>query len=784
MVQDFEYMPDPMQSLSVGSDQLTFSGLIRVVQEYYGLGDDELVERNDLLASQARGILFLLAGGYDIQTPAELAEYAGCTDSNIRHRINDMRQQALEEPALLGHAHSLVQAASANEPLTNTPGSWADRVAVRYHMPLEEIRTERTVRATEARGVLIYLIDEHTVITGGMAGLYLRLNSKVGSRAVGRIARQRAEDPSLDDFIQQIEAGVEVKSEDEFIDAAMTFYDTDQENLNPTTTFQAIHYERARLVLIYLLMTELRYPRQGAREYIGYQGTTIIDYKSIVEQDKNLMAEIDYIRTHETIDQSLSMRIIRRVSDVTGIGYNDMRSATSEDAVWARKMAIALLAERGHLSLKDIAGLFYANPQDGYTRRAARTIAYHQIHNARLRTQMEWIRQNTLVDDPSPLTMHPSLNVEFSPSLPDIPDHLVAPAFRDKVYAVLERVAEFYNLDAGTMVGREQSFELTRARRAAVVLLDEAHLILPEVGICFGGRTEKTIESIKGYGKNLAAHNHIFREELLAIKTGGERRDMAGETLQRIEAYYNVSADELHGQRYWPRRASAVFIHLMQEYQCVSIDELARQVQRAPQEVFAQAARTARQLETDRRLRQEVAYLKDPQHAFRPLSAPETIDYILGRLQLTRGQLRDPDIPANAKKFTVFVLRDELSLPASEISISLGLTRAMVNNYIHDVQIMIAANSRQLIEIDMLRPPGAVNVSSAGKILASVAKRFGIAVPQLVAGTDSHWNNRAQAEAVRGLAAAGYDANKVAQMLDTSKTELIRIIRMYPANRL
>jgi|GEM_PF-5796078 len=494
--------------------------------------------------------------------------------------------------------------------------------------------------------------------------------------------------------------------------------------------------------------------------------------KEEIATNPMLAAEVDYIENAETVDFSINERIVELVAEVTERDKADVMAGNQPEDRHARRMAMALIAERGHSYTPEIAK-FFGFLRDGLVRRAKFLIKRQLLGDPLLGEQMEWVRQQIFSDTPSPFVFEGDTNTETRDAqaelqaaegeLPEIDERLVHPNLREAVYDIVRETADFYDRPAIELLGRDvRDFITRRARRAATLRCRQARLPMAEVGICFDNREHSTVLELARTAVSEAGRKRVFAEELEALARGEKPRNRLAETLASVKGYYEIKQPELkQGRTIKAIRARAAFIAIMDEYDCVGRDRLGKAIGGSSRTIGSLAKVGAKRMKSDLRFRAEVQYLMDKDSAPRPPEAEDIVMKIHEAYGVTAQDLSQPQTAEaqEASRMTAYILADELPITTKQVAAILGCSPVTASNYIQQTKQELAENPWLILKIDELRPPDAASYSVLGKILRFTAGRHNIRVAGLLGSAQA----RQEVRQLLGLY-AGYSAAQTAKL--------------------
>ncbi len=547
-------------------------------------------------------------------------------------------------------------------------------------------------------------------------------------------------------------------------------------------------FVRPRDVAAYLLREKMGLPVRAVADQLDCHYDTAVKanrkIKSEMTGNPLLSAEIRYLDRTKRITLSLNERIVASVAETTGLDRKDIMAGKTQESLRARQMAMVLLAERGHLSTREVAE-FFNLLRPGSVYRARAVIAYEQQYNPTLPQQLAWVRKKIFTEKPASFvsgTSHaPKLKdvhkVLSGDQLPVIDEALVHPDIQAQVYAIVERVADFYNVAAIDIVGRTKEFTVQRARRTAILLCHHARIPTTEMGICFDNRTANPLHRIVDTANTDAKERAIYAEELKALSAGESRRDVLTETLESITQYYGISDTEFStSEGYLPLRARAVFLALMSEHACSTQKQLGAAVSIADRQLIsAMIIRSERRVVRDPRLKAELEYIKAPKTMPKPPTAEELLSSICESFNISLDQLCEPKTTyeRKARRMAAYVLKNELDLPRNDIAQLVNDSIINIAKHLSRTRQEIKNKPRRIVEIDELLPPNSASLSPAGKILLLVRQHYKADLNALASKNQSPSLNRARSLVIDLLlTTTGHTIRQISELLDLTTAEV------------
>ncbi len=765
--------------------EVTLGGLVLAVACYYDRPVRELVDGShtrDPQLQDARNAMLTLISDNGLMDDQELAQQLGRKPNMLKRRLDRTRDRAAEDPKFKAHLEGLT-AAATGEPLLETVSFWPELVAMHYDdLTAEQIASSSQHKPSEARQVIAYLLSEKTVIRPSVIIKRANLGgySEV-PHAVRRIARLRQADKVFDRQIATLEDGllpVPPKLEARRVMVnTHSFYgvnpETVPEGKSPTSL------DRPKAVNAYLLRERLGLSVQETREALDISSSTVTRLTGIIKDEMAdnpmLAAEIDYIENAEAVDFSINDRIVELVAQVTGKDKADVMAGLEADDLYARRMAMSLIAERGHAYAPEIAK-FFGFAREGVVRRARFLIKRQLLESPLLNEQMAWVRGQIFSQKPAPFVFQDGEPGEAKAvalvgegDLPDIDERLVHPNIKEAVYEIIRDTATYYNRPAIKVMGRDVSdFMTRRARRAAMLRCQQARLPMAEVGICFDNREHSSALDLAKTAADVAARKRVFAEEIEALARGEKPRNRVAETLGSVRGYYEINQAELkRGRTRKAIRARAAFIAIMNEYDCVGRDQLGKAIGSKRGTISPLLRTAAKLLKNNSRFRAEVQYLMSPDNAPRPPEAEDIVMKIYESYGVAAEDLSQPQTPEalEAAQMTAYILADELPITPKKVASVLGCSQREASDHIDQVKRQIADDPRLILKIDALRPAGAASHSMVGKILRFTAGRHKLGVAELLDSAPSPQTLKARREVEQLLGRyAGYSASQAARL--------------------
>ncbi|HYH36349.1 MAG TPA: helix-turn-helix domain-containing protein, partial [Candidatus Saccharimonadales bacterium] len=164
---------------------------------------------------------------------------------------------------------------------------------------------------------------------------------------------------------------------------------------------------------------------------------------------------------------------------------------------------------------------------------------------------------------------------EEDDGLPPIDPALVPPETKEQVYGIIGRVAAFYEVPAAEIISHSKATELSKARKAAVLLCRQERLPSAEIAVCFGGRPQTSILRQAQQAAEKTQDDKLFAEEITALQEGRPRPDVIGDTMETVAGFYDVDvADVAAGEDYWSARARKVFVTIMTELDYTTYEKI------------------------------------------------------------------------------------------------------------------------------------------------------------------------------------------------------------------
>jgi hypothetical protein len=514
-------------------------------------------------------------------------------------------------------------------------------------------------------------------------------------------------------------------------------------------------------------------------------------YKKLGEEmsyNKPLVKEVAYLGTVKKVRQSIDERIITRVSEVTGIKQPNIWVPTSSEDRQARSMAIALMAERGYVSPKEIAEDFgIARSQEIY--RINKVFGYREPLDPLLAEQMKWVRQKILTERLAKFSYKEPLEkkkpLEDNDDLPKINEKIVHPNVVKAVYGVIRSTADFYGLPATELIGRSNDFTHARARRAALLICADMRVPTEELGICFGARDPDLVENYTSRAREKVTRDRFFSQEIEDIVSGEPRRDITEETLTRVCLYYGLKPKDLRDDRgpgiSWQGRARSVYFAAMARHQTIPREIFAPVVGRDGSTARNVITNTEQRAVKQPRLKVEIEYIVDPFNNPRPPTPNELLDHFLKQAGISFEELKNPDTPKNrqTRRIAAFILAEEACMPQFDIAEFLDDLPGNVKHYIKRTRAEMEQDPKLALEIDALLPDNAINRPVVGKILRLVSERFGYDLSQLKeASTDDPRHQQALETTIKlMLKGTKYSADSVAELFSLPTEAFARLVR-------
>jgi chromosomal replication initiation ATPase DnaA len=240
------------------------------------------------------------------------------------------------------------------------------------------------------------------------------------------------------------------------------------------------------------------------------------------------------------------------------------------------------------------------------------------------------------------------------------------------------------------------------------------------------------------------------------------------EAFDRVGAYYGVTREDLLGT---DRQAKYMRARLMAMYVLArgvgyNYEDAGRAFGRNSN-VREQVLRFEESLENDERLRAEADYLLDPDEAPRPPTTDDILANVCEYFNVGLAELRHPDSgkARTAKRMTVRVLSDEMSLPPKEIAELLEDTVSHVRWHLKRISVEIERNPKLILDIDGLKPEHSVSLSLATRILRHVSKSHYLKERVIKGRNQTPELNKVRSIIVTLMQHGGYTQHQVASMM-------------------
>lgn len=548
-------------------------------------------------------------------------------------------------------------------------------------------------------------------------------------------------------------------------------------------------FMRPREVTTYLLREQLGLSFPEIKDQMQRSESAVLNayhrLEDEITQNPLLAAEVKYLKGAKRIGRSINERIIGRVAEATGVHPDDILAGTDSEA---RQLAMALLAERGHLSSREVAELFGLTTE-GSVYRARTVIDYQTPRNPLLAQRQAWVRERIFSERSASFVFRAEASGEleegrevfFVDGLPEIEEHLVHPEIRNQIYGIVGRVASFYSVRPKEVVGRTDEFVLTRARRAAVLLCHQERIPATETAVCFDARTSGSIGGLLETARIDLERHKIFAEELRALEKGEKRRDVLGETLRSAARYYGVSTESLRtGKSPAAARGRVTFLMVMTEHACATQRQLGKAVGKTEENAGAIIFNTKKRLQKDPRLQAEIRYLSDPESVPRPPDADDILAHLRHSFGISAERLRNPqtDEEREAKRLASYVLAEELAMPHKEIARLLLDNPSNMPWYMRHTRAEITKDARKILEIDRLLPPHSTSFSMTGRVLKFVSRQYQVELEGLASLDDTPQLNQARTLAVSLLMeGANLSSENISRLLDMDVSTVDQLVK-------
>lgn len=361
---------------------------------------------------------------------------------------------------------------------------------------------------------------------------------------------------------------------------------------------------------------------------------------------------------------------------------------------------------------------------------------------------------------------------ELDPSerdgLPPIDADLVAPEIREEVYGIIGQVAAFYEIPATKIISHSKDVEISQARKAAVLLCRQAELPSAQLAICFGGRPSTSILRQAKEAEEKIEDSKFFADEITALIEGRPRPDVLGDTMEEVAEFYGIeAADIAAGEDYLSARARRTFVTLMADMDYTTHKKIGLVIGRGGGTVAKILLDTKKQLQNDPRLKAEIAYLSDPAGSPRPPSAQDILKSVGKTFGIKPSQILEASETEEqlARRLSVCILIEELSLPYKDLADMFGVTTTDINWFLRQTRQEIQRHPKRILEIDRLRPPASASISMATRILDMVTTRYKVERSDMSSSDQTPYLDRARSLAVNLLRKADYDVDQIAGLL-------------------
>ena len=751
-----------------------------LVATHYGLSREEIATQRKPRALEARQVMAHLMLKKTVLHKQEVARQTGYGQAKrVTNALATLADKRHEDPEL-DHRIEVLEAGELPE-VQITESEIFSRVSSYYGVALEDIAgpgvQDRFVRA---RIMALHLLVSELGYDYKEAG---RTIGRENARApIVRLEERLAHDPNLrrqrKEILQPDTAEREPLAQ-RMLQTVCEFYGVDAEALSAGHT--AFLFTRPRAVTAYILQRRFGLSSAEITGVLGRNEQSVIHgtgrIESELEDNPLLAAEIEYLDRPKRIQPSLNDRLIKRVAEATGIKVKDILRSRDPEHIQARHMAMALMAERGHMSPIEIARVFGLTSEK-MSYQAIKLMTY-RADDPLISQQMEYARQRVFSTRRGSFKFDPEAvpdtkaTAEDPDFLPEIDESLVRPEIREKVYSIVRRVAAFYKIPAREVVGRSNEFEAQRARRAAVYLCRKAEMPQPETALCFDARSTNTLADVaKGAEADIEEHRY-FAQEIIAIKSGEQRRDMVKVMLERAAEFYGIDKAELiSSDDKWAIRARLGFVSVVHEQDLTTYEGTGTLLDMSGKKVAGMAQWAGKRLAKEARFRAEVDYLADPKGSSKPPGTGEIITAICESFGIRRDILTAPfpsaDIPDNvqsAKRMAAYVMADEMSLPYKRIAEVLGDSPSQISAFVNSTRKEADSSPRRALEIDRLKPAGSVSRSMATRIVQYVTRQYELELEDLSTVGKATRLQKARKMAVTLLRQAEYSAEEVGVLL-------------------
>lgn len=567
------------------------------------------------------------------------------------------------------------------------------------------------------------------------------------------------------------------------IETVCHFYGVDAEELTQGTSLDK--FVRPRAVSIYLLREQLGLPGKEIMELVKRSQSAVSAALTKTQADSGenplLRDEIEYLKTAGPISLSINQRIFMRVSEATGVTEEDIMAGQETEAAEARQLAIYALYERGHLGSGEISDMFGMRSRSAVYR-SREVIDLARSSDALLDQRLGYVRAGVFSEEPGTFIFDPESGAPVAAEpgdhdgLPRIDETLVAPKIREQVYRIIGHVAGFYEVPATEIIGQSKEVEVSQARKAAVLLCRQSHLPSAAIAVCFGGRPSTSILRQAKEAAERARDDESFAEDIRDLQEGRPRRDVLGDTMEAVAEFYGVEpADIAAGEDYWSARARRVFVTMMAGKDYAPHKKIGEVIGRNESATAALAIKTRERLEHDPRLKAEIAYLSNPDESPRPPTIQDILESVGEAFGIKPSRILEASEPEEqlARRLTVCILIDELSLPYKDIAEMLGVSTTDINWYIRQTRHEMDRHPKRILEIDRLKPPASASITMATRILDKVRERFMVDLSELSSRDQAPYLDRARSVAINLLQKAGYDVDQIVGLLEVPKSYVI-----------
>lgn len=760
-----------------------------LVATHYGLSIEEIAAAKTKRQIEARRVVAHLMVEKTVLRRTEVANRAGFTrPSGVLEAVKQVMDKRREDERF---ASDLSQLEEGKLPDGLKEDDIIKSAAAYYGVTHEALLGKDTAhRYSRARLMAMHLLIREMGLSYQEAGRLFNRGHGIRMPVLG-FERRLESDPNLQrqrtevldpETISREPLGVRI------VNKVYAFYGVDPAKEDEDVSLS--RSARPREAAIYLMAEKFGFSTPEITELLnrGAAAAKSIQYKvkAQVTRDPLLAEELSYLEQIENVDSSINERIVERVAEVNGLDISDVLEGKGSNGTRARQAAMVLMAERGHMTLQDVAG-FFGRKSGNSVARVKTIIQYRQLRSPLLVQQLNWVRQNVLTEEASQFVFDESRASELTDSktgLPAVDEKLADPEVRDKIYALVERVAEFYHLSALEIVGRDRDSMIVKARRAAVLLCAQAGLPSKEVATCFDARSDNAFARLVKVAQAYQEEDQVFTEEIEAIAKGESRPYVLEETLCLVSKFYNVNRSELRSSDgYWVERARTAFLTVMSDHACATRKHLASITGMSPKTAGTKILKTKRQLPQDARLQAEIEYLTNPKETPQPPGADDIVLKVCESFGITEARLLKPQSPdeRSAKRLTAYILADELSLPHEEIAEILHDGATNISKQIQLTKQEIDKRPGQILEVDNLRPPHAVSLSITGRVLRFVTGQYQVPLGDL-ADLDNTKLGDARVLAVNLLVRrAGHTIHQVAEILGIPKTAAQGLVKAKPA---